>query len=223
MNFNDIKLVIFDMDGLMFDTEKLYVKMWPEAAINFGYDISEDFVKSSIGLNIEAGCEHFKKQFGQDFPYHEIRAERVKAMIALVKQNGIPIKNGLCELVLYLHGINVKMVVATSSERSKTEIYIKSSGLFDYFDFIVCGDEISQSKPNPEIFLKAAEKAGIPIEQCLVLEDSENGINAAFNAKMKCIMVPDLIAPNEELVKKSTMICSSLSEVSENFKIEKNI
>lgn len=216
MNFiakHGIELVIFDMDGLMFDTERIYVKTWPEAARLFGYEVTEKAVVAAIGLNAEAGKAHFEGLYGKDFPFYEIRQARLKSATNLIEKRGLPIKQGLYNLLNLLKEKGIKKAIATSSERQRADWYLKLSDLTGVFDTVVCGDEVKNSKPSPDIFLKAAEILKIKTESCIILEDSDSGIRAAHNAGMYPFMVPDYKQPSEELKLLTAGIFGSLDEV----------
>ena len=117
--------VIFDMDGLMFDTESVYTLTWPIAAKDFGYDVTEDVVVGAIGLNAEDGCAHFKAVYGQDFPFYEIRVHRLDIAMNYIIEHGLQVKKGLYGLLDYLKSKNIKIAVATSSERARADAYLK--------------------------------------------------------------------------------------------------
>lgn len=197
----DIELIIFDMDGLMFDTEKISYEAWKEAAALFGYNIDSDIFEKTIGTNLTKTKEVYLEHFGDDFPFDLIRDNRVKISDKRIKSNGVPIKKGLHELLNYLHISNVKMAVATSTSRKRALNLLKLVQIDNFFDYILCGDEIVNSKPDPEIFLKVANELKCSPTKCLVLEDSEMGIIAAYIAGMIPIMIPDLKEPSEEIQK----------------------
>ena len=210
--------VIFDMDGLMFDTESVYTLTWPIAAKDFGYDVTEDVVVGAIGLNAEDGCAHFKAVYGQDFPFYEIRVHRLDIAMNYIIEHGLQVKKGLYGLLDYLKSKNIKIAVATSSERARAVAYLKMAKLTDTFDYVVCGDEVKLGKPNPDIFLTAASKLGVPAENCIILEDSENGIKAAHASGAFPIMVPDRKQPTPELQKIVYRVYPDLSEVEKMLK-----
>ena len=178
----DIELIIFDMDGLMFDTEKISYEAWKEAAALFGYHIDSAIFEKTIGTNLTKTKEVYLEHFGADFPFDLIRDKSVKISDERIKSNGVPIKKGLHELINYLHVSNVKMAVATSTSRKRALNLLRLVRIENYFDYILCGDEIVNSKPDPEIFLKVANELKCTPSKCLVLEDSEMGIIAAYNA-----------------------------------------
>ena len=187
------------MDGLMFDTERIAFMAWRTAASQYGFEITEQIFKETLGVNIVLTGEIFMKYFGESFPIDIIKKERFKIAEDYVNLNGVTVKNGLYELLDYLKISNIKMAVATSTGRARAMRLLKMAGIDMNFNYVICGDEIINSKPDPEIFLKVAEKLGCTENRCLVLEDSEAGIMAAHKAGMLPVMIPDMKEPSEEV------------------------
>jgi len=210
---NKILAVIFDMDGLMFDTEKLAYEGWKETGKSAGFDITDEIILTSIGRTKEDTEIIMKRHFGEDFPYTELRKQKILYSQNYIKTNGMPIKLGLLKLLDFLNGKGIKTAVATSSDRIRTEENLNCCNILDKFDNIVCGDEVERGKPEPDIFLLAAKKLGCRPAECIVLEDSENGIKAAYKAGMMSIMIPDMITPTDELKKLTHQIFESLEHV----------
>jgi HAD superfamily hydrolase (TIGR01509 family) len=209
-----VKLAIFDMDGLMFDTERVALNSWLKAGQVCGYDITEKIILEFAGRNkFDIGLI-FKKYFGEDFPYERVRAERFADSDKLLEKE-VPIKEGLFELLDYLDELGIRKVVATSSGRDRAEWLLSTAGILNRFDTIICGDEITKGKPEPEIFLKACEKMNVDPKDAVVLEDSEPGLLAASRAKIKCILVPDLVQHPEEIEKLACTKVKNLLEVRE--------
>jgi len=199
LKIQELELVIFDMDGLMFDTERIAFTAWQKAASDHGYEIDDILFKSTIGANAERTRELYLKHFDEVFPYENIRNERLRIVEKMIKENGILIKDGLYEMLEYLRTTRLKKAVATSTSRERGIGLLKMAGIDTYFDYILCGDEVEKSKPHPEIFLKVAEKLGCLPEKSLVLEDSIAGIMAAHHAGMLSIMIPDMQEPDENV------------------------
>jgi HAD superfamily hydrolase (TIGR01509 family) len=211
----NVKLVIFDMDGLMFDTERVALNAWLKAGQVCGYDITEEMILEFAGRNkVDIGLI-LKKYFGEDFPYEKVRNERFADSDKLMLEKGVPIKEGLFELLECLEGLGIKKVVATSTARDRAEWLLSTAGVLKRFDTIICGDEITKGKPEPEIFLKACEKMNVDPKDAVVLEDSEPGLLAASRGKIKCILVPDLVQHPEEIEKLACAKVKSLLEVRE--------
>lgn len=213
-----MKLVIFDMDGLMFDTEALSNEGWKAACSKYGYKLTDEFFLQLIGRNMQGVEQHFKEYFGTDVPYQELEKLWENYNKTTVEEKGLPIKPGLYELVEYLDYLGVARAMATSSNREKAMWYLKLAGLTDQFQFVICGNEVSRGKPEPDIFLLAAEKMGCDPKECVVLEDSENGIRAAYRAGMIPIMIPDFKQPSKEIEKMLYKKFNSLSEYTDELK-----
>ena len=213
MEIEKFELVIFDMDGLMFDTEKISFISWKNAACDYGYEIDEEIFIRTIGANLERTIEIYLEHFGEKFPFDGIKNERFIISENLIKKNGVPVKDGLYELLDYLKKVDIKLAVATSTSRQRALNLLTLTGIDTLFDYILCGDEIKNSKPDPEIFLKVSEKLGCMPERCIVLEDSEVGIMAAHRARMLPIMIPDMKEPEEEVRRLAYKQLGSLSDV----------
>lgn len=194
-----IKGIAFDMDGLMFDTERLAVEGWTFAGKQMGINISEDIVIKTLGLNIENTKHVLLNNLGEAFDFSAARKIRVDYVTSYLENNGIPIKMGLIELLDYLYSSHYRITVATSTERERAQYYLNKAGISKFFNKIVCGDMIEQGKPEPDIYIRASEIIGVPPHECLALEDSPLGILSAYRAGMKPVMIPDLIQPNEEV------------------------
>lgn len=193
-----LKLIIFDMDGLMFDTEKISYKAWREAALLYNFTIDAELFKKTIGTNLARTHQIYYDHFGCDFPFDAIKEERVRLSNDWIEAEGVPVKEGLYELLEYLKTTSYKLAVATSTSRTRAVKLLKLAGVYNCFDYVLCGDEVTHSKPDPEIFLKTAHQLQCKPDQCLVLEDSILGITAARHAGMYTIMVPDVIMPRED-------------------------
>lgn len=196
-----IKGILFDMDGVILDTEKLYTRFWQEAAQFFGYPMTREQALGMRSLNREAGKAQLEAYFGKGVDYGEIRNKRIELMNAFVEKEGVTEKPGIRELVTYLIDQGYKTAVATSSPPERTRLYLESVGLADKFDILVSGYMVERGKPEPDIYLYAAEKLGLKPSECLVLEDSPTGILAAHRAGCVPVMIPDQDEPTEEVKK----------------------
>ncbi|HVI42947.1 MAG TPA: HAD family phosphatase [Anaerovoracaceae bacterium] len=192
-----IKGIVFDMDGLMFDTERLSAEGWAFAGKQMGLDITENIIVKALGLSIENTKRVFLNELGEAFDFSAARKIKVDYMTSYIENNGLPMKTGLIELLDYLTVNHFKITVATSTERERAQYYFDKAGISKFFDKIVCGDMIERGKPEPDIYLTASGIIGVDPYECLALEDSPMGILSAYRAGMKPVMIPDLLQPDE--------------------------
>ena len=195
-----IKAVLFDMDGLMFDTERMYHDSWLELGRQRGLAMTEALVAGMRGRNREGCVALCKAAFGPEFDFMELRGACVERMEAQIAAKGLPKRPGLDELLEELARRDLPAVLATSTGRATALRYLELARVNRYFKGAVCGDEVAHAKPAPDIFLAAAKALGVPAEECLVLEDSPNGLRAARAAGCKAVVVPDItpIPPESE-------------------------
>ncbi|MGO3733168.1 MAG: HAD family hydrolase [Vagococcus sp.] len=208
--------VIFDMDGLIFDTEAVYSKMNVQEAQRFGltgYD--EAYYLTEIGLSEEAAYKKYFEDF-KDVPKETIagfiQASR-DASWEVLKEKGAPLKPGVLELVTYLNEHKIPSIVASSNNRAAIEALLEKANLTHLFSDIISGDEVTHAKPHPEIVEKAVAKLRTLPSETIMLEDSVNGVRASYSAHVPVIMVPDLIAPDDEVKEKAYRIESDLFDV----------
>lgn len=217
MNKNEIKGAVFDMDGLMIDTEKLYLRFWKESARDFGYDMRDEHVFAIRSLARKYSIPKLKGFFGEDFPTEEVRTHRTELMNQYIEENGFDVKKGLFELMDYLKDTGRKIAVATATPRERTEKYLSMIGADKYLSAVICGDMVKCSKPDPEIYLTAAREINLPPNRCVAFEDSPNGIKSAFAAGLKAIMIPDMTQPDEEVAPMLSAVYPSLDMATEFF------
>lgn len=208
-----IKGIIFDMDGLMLDTEKLLAKYWMQAAQEAGFPMQLEHVLGIRSLSAVYAKPKLQAIFGKNFNYEKIRARRRELTAQHLAVYGIEKKAGLDTLLAYLHENHYQIAVATATDRQRTEQYLKQVQIDSYFDTLICGDMVTKGKPDPEIYLTACHELHLPPEQCMALEDSPNGILSAFRAGCKPVMIPDLSQPDENLQDKLYACVPDLSHV----------
>ena len=208
-----IKGVVFDMDGLMFDTENLTYELQKPILAEIGINYTLNWYKQTVGKRSGDIVLMFKELCGQDFDYEAFRARCRAAYREYTDKYGVPIKQGLFELLDYLKEKKIKIALATSTTEPSAKRTLRISKTLKYFDALICADNVSRGKPCPDPFLKAAEKLGLKPEECLALEDSVNGIKSAYTAGMITVMIPDLIEPTDEIKPMCREILPSLSEV----------
>ena len=221
-----MKAVVFDMDGVIFDSETLVFRMWKVVAEKYGVADIEETCRACLVINATVTKEIFLERYGQDFPYDKYKKEMSDLFHANAAGGKLPKKPGLQELLEYLRRENIKTAVASSTRRELVTRELKEGGLLSYFDEIVCGDMVKRSKPEPDIYLEACRRLQERSEDCYAIEDSYNGIRSAKRAGMHPIMVPDQAAPTEEMEELADCILTSLYEVQQyidknNKKIEK--
>lgn len=207
------KAIIFDMDGLMIDSERVTYNEYVKKLQTLGYDdFTEEIYKQCLGKNKEGICQVFFDQYGDDFPMIEVWDD-VHDWIDESLRKYVPKKKGLDKLLKYLKENNYMTIVATSSSRARVNEILKNAQIIDYFDDSICGDEVSKGKPNPEIFLTACQKLGVKPSEALVLEDSEAGIRASYDGNIDVICIPDMKYPESEFACQVTKIMDSLEDV----------
>lgn len=194
-----IKGVISDMDGVILDTEKLYVRFWCEAANFYGYPMERSHALSIRSMARPLAIERLKSYFGEDFDYYAVHSKRIELMDKYIEENGIEAKAGAETLLSYLKENGYRVALATATGFERTKKYLGQLGLYKYFDEIVCAAMVECGKPEPDIYLYAAEKLGLKPQECIALEDSQNGIKSASSAGCKTVMVPDLDEPADEI------------------------
>ncbi len=207
------KAVIFDMDGLMIDSERVTYNEYVRKLHMLGHDdFTEELYKDCLGKNKAGICQVFIDHYGDDFPMDEVWDD-IHVWIDESLRNHVPKKQGLDMLLKYLKENNYKTIVATSSGRQRVDEILKNAGISQYFDDSICGDEVSKGKPDPEIFLTACQKLGVKPSEALVLEDSEAGIQAAYKGHIDVVCVPDMKYPELEFAKMTIKIIDSLEKV----------
>ncbi|MGY3779008.1 HAD family hydrolase [Isobaculum melis] len=211
-----VELVIFDMDGLMFDTEAIALEAWKRMAADYALKDTEAFYRTLIGKSMKSFESSVKNEFGQDIPIDEWLATLHDHHHHIIKENGtLGKKKGLIDLLDYLKTQSVKIAVASSSKHDEVVANVNFEGIAHYFDFIIGGDEVHESKPNPEIFQRPCQHFGIAPENAMVLEDSINGFLAAQAAGIPLYFIPDLLAPTEAVKQGAYGIFDSLLAVKE--------
>ncbi len=193
--------VIFDMDGTLTDTEKYYLKAWPEALAHFGYNVTEERVLEFRSLGRPFAPAKFKEWFGEDFDYDMVRNYRRKLVRALTDTYGIPLKKGAVEILKWLKENGITTAIATANELPRTKRYLDRLGIADYFDHIICADMVDYGKPAPDIYIYACRQLKLAPNRTFAVEDSPNGVKSAFAAGCNVIMIPDLTEPDDALKK----------------------
>lgn len=208
-----IKAVIFDMDGTLLDSEKIGLEAWSYVIEKYHLPFDLSLPYRSIGLNYISMKNLFLSQLGEDYPFDKYWEYTKQYFAEYEEKNGIPVKQGFYTLCDYLKENDIHMYVATSTYHGSAANELEHSGILKYFDGIIGGDEITKGKPDPEIFLKAAELSGCSSDECLVVEDSNNGLKAGIASKIKTVYIKDIVDVPQETVEKAYATCVDLSGI----------
>ena len=211
-----IKQIIFDMDGLMIDSERA---MWmineKQVLKEFGYEVDEPFLLTLMGQGREVSHQSFRRRYGQDFPIERYYKRIDELNEKFVKEDRIPLKKGLLELLDYLKDKDIKLTVGTSSPRDYVDSILSQKGIIDKFENIVCGNDVKHGKPEPDIYLKCMSYYDFDPQEVIVFEDADTGGRAALAAGARLIIVPDLGSLTKEVESKAFKIINSLDEAIE--------
>lgn len=208
-----IKAVVFDMDGLLLDTEKLLVKFWVQAANEAGFPMTRENALYMRSLHKSFAVPYLKEQFGENFDYAKIRARRMELMSGYLSESPLELKKGAKELLGFLRESGITAAVCTATDSERAFEYLKKADIFGFFDNIFSATTVKTGKPAPDIYLYAAKQLGLEPRECAALEDSPNGVMSAASAGFVTIMVPDLTEPDEELSKIIFRSAKELSDV----------
>ena len=207
---------IFDMDGLLIDSEKLWQGEWHAIAAEMGITLPDTFTRDMCGTGGEQTRAVIRDYYHTDDPAAILQActERVHAL----QRAGVPLKPGVETILKGLRGEGCRIAVASSSPMDMIERNLRNNGVFSYFDVLTSGSEVAHCKPEPDIFLLAAKRLGVPPEECWVFEDSLNGVEAGYRAGCRAVMVPDMVEPNARAKEICWCICRDLNEAWERIR-----
>lgn len=205
--------VIFDMDGLLVDSETVSAKAFKETAADYQLNDVFDLFMSLVGCNEKQHAITLKEALEPEIDSTQFRQDWIARYQAVLESGVPPLLPGAEVLLRWLKANNIQRALATSSGRAAAEKKLEGNNIHNYFETVTTGDDVKISKPNPEIFLKAAASISVSPEQALVLEDSENGVKAGVDAGMRVIQVPNLVKPSDELLKLGHEVSESLDTV----------
>lgn len=216
MNRNILyKAVVFDMDGVIFDSERAVMQCWEEIASRHNIPNIEKAILACTGTTMVRTREIMLNLYGADFPYDEYARESSAIFHSRYDGGRLPMKPGVKELLTFLKEHDKKIALASSTRQQVVTDELRDAGVIEYFDRIICGDMVSRSKPAPDIFLKACEELNISPSDSYAIEDSYNGIRAAHAGGLHPIMVPDLLPADEEMQSLAEIVLPSLTSVME--------
>jgi HAD superfamily hydrolase (TIGR01509 family) len=210
-----VNAVIFDMDGVIFDTERLAEISWVSACRNLGVkEMTHDVYLKTLGTTKEFIHQAFAEFWGADFDQETLRRERIQKMNEMIEKDGIPIKPGFEEFIAYLKKQRIKTAIASATHSVRIVQYFDRVGLSadELFDGIIGGEMVVRGKPFPDIFMLAADHLNVPYGECVVIEDSYGGIRAGYDAGMRVIMVPDMLPPVTETLE---ILCAHVDRMDE--------
>jgi HAD superfamily hydrolase (TIGR01509 family) len=207
-----LQAVIFDMDGLLLDSERIALRAWEGAAAQLKLSLPEEVVKSTIGRDWVDTKRIVAEAVGINADYIALQSLVQVLYRKIMQEEGIPLKAGAAELLKRLQDAGIPSGLATSSERNGAECKLYAAGLLGLFSGSACGNEVAMGKPNPDIYLLAAQRCGVQPQLCVALEDSPAGLMAAKRAGMTTIMVPDMVEPDEASLKFTDYVVKDLFE-----------
>ena len=208
-----IQGIVFDVDGVLFDTEQLSRQIWETVSTEFGYPQVGQRYLEFVGNNRTDTFEKLERYFGPDFPKETFLLTCSERLQKHVEEYGVPLKPGVHEILDFLSAQHIPIALATSTGQQRTQRRMDLSGLAHYFCAMITGDQVTHSKPHPEIYQMACEQLHLAPPHVLAIEDSKNGILSASGAGMQVAMVPDLIPPTQQLDALLTCRCASLLEL----------
>jgi HAD superfamily hydrolase (TIGR01509 family) len=204
--------VIFDLDGLLIDSERIYLRAWMGGAAKVGFDLSVSFYAEIVGMPYQDCLQRVSDEFGPTFPVDDFVSASNEIRLELL-EDGMPLKPGAVELLDHLAELEIICALASSSRREYVAAHLETLAVSEYFQAVVTRSEVARGKPHPDPYLAAADKIGVDPKNCLALEDSRHGITSAVAAGMDVIMVPDLVVPDAELERICHKIVEDLHEV----------
>ncbi|MCR5606702.1 MAG: HAD family phosphatase [Treponema sp.] len=211
MKDSKIQAVVFDMDGVLLDTESITKICWKNAASEYGIRGIEEVHKLCVGTNWNDTLTILKNNYGNNFDAESFRSRCSTLFKEYCSKNGIPLMEGAKSCLEYLKNQGYRIALASSTAYQNVKRELENAQLFHYFETVTTGDMVEHSKPEPDIYLKACKSLHIKPEHCVAIEDSPNGIKSAYKAKMKCVMIPDLIEPTDEIKSIVWKLCNSLN------------
>lgn len=204
--FGDAYAFLFDMDGLIFDTERIFMEQLAVVMKEYGYTLTREIYCQTLGLGGSVLMELMKSHYGEEYPFRDISRETVRRVEMVSESIGLCVKPQIPEVLAYLKEKGIACAVASTTRSDTVRRYIEKAGLLSFFQKIIGGEMVEHSKPEPDIFLLAAKELGKEPKECVVLEDSENGVRAASQAGCHIICIPDLKQPSPEVLEKADYV-----------------
>ncbi len=209
----DIKAFIFDLDGTLIDTEKLYRVFWPMALAEYGFEMSDEQALEIRSLGRPFSPKKFKEWFGEGCDYYKVRDARKRIFAEYEAEHDIEGKPGAAKLLEYLRSKGYITAICTATDIERTERYLKMAGLEGYFDRLISATMVDEGKPSPKVYLYACEQLGLKPDECIAVEDAPNGIRSAYTAGLNVIMVPDQTEPDDSIRPMLTATVKQLDDI----------
>ncbi len=210
-----IKAVIFDLDGTLIDTEKIYRQVWPKAIAELGYEMKDEYYLAMRSLGRPFAPLKMKEWFGEDFDYDEARRIRKGYFDEYVANHPIEVKKGAFELLEYLKGKGIVTAIATATDIPRATAFLKDVKLDGFFDRVISAADVKEGKPSPFVYELACRELGFDPRECVAVEDAPNGITSAYRAGLNVIMVPDASMPDSSISKMLVACVESLDKIME--------
>ncbi|RJG51318.1 HAD family hydrolase [Motilimonas pumila] len=209
----NVQAAIFDMDGLLLDTERVCMTVFKQACDACDVPFLEQTYLSVIGCNAKGVEQGLRAGYDSLIDYDTLHQAWRERYDAVVKHQAIPVKAGVIALLTWLQQQSIPIAVATSTANEVANIKLRLAGLAPYFVNVTTGCEVAHGKPAPDIYLLAAKRLGVSPQHCIAFEDSNNGVRAAVAAQMTTFQIPDLVAPNEQVLALGHQVMPSLAHV----------
>lgn len=223
VGLTNFSAIIFDMDGLILDTEAIALSTFVQTCREHNFEPDLSVFYKCIGVDGAATRQIMSEGYGKAFPLESVAELWGKKMDLETTEKPIPLKTGVLSLLKYLDKEQTKMALVTSTRRAKAQRELTNAGVAHFFSLILGGDQVTKGKPDPEIYMTACEKLHEEPAKCLALEDSDNGVKAAFHAGLRVIQVPDLVPPSDEVRALGHIIKGSLAEVENMLKTSRRV
>lgn len=217
---NKYKAVLFDMDGVLFDSENITSRIFPEVVNSLGYNMKVGTTNNFLGLTYNDTAEKLKHMYGEDFPFDKVMVMVENKLVELAKEGNMPKKAYVEQTIKLLRKNGILTAVSSSNNEKSVKAYLKYSGLDILFDTVLSGKDVDNGKPDPEIFLKTAARLKVEPKECIVVEDSLNGVKAAKTAGMYSVMVPDLLPFEEKFYPYVDKCYNEIKEILNLFNID---